>query len=67
MTITDRMIRNFKIFIISKMILCPITGHVLDIRTAQFSVDEDGDPKFAFDPECTEQQIAEWLDNRSAV
>ena len=64
MTITDRITRQLKVYAIARQILCPITGHVLDIRTAQFSVDADGDPQYAFDPACTEQQIADWLDAR---
>ena len=67
MTITEKVHRALKRYAVQRQIFCPITQKVLDIRTAQFSVDADGDPQFAFAPEATEQQIAEWLDSRSAV
>lgn len=62
--LTDTIYREFKRQIVRSQITCPITGKVLDVRTAKFSVDSIGDPQHAFAPEATEQQIAEWLDAR---
>ncbi len=64
MNLEEKMRKELKRYIVSRQIFCPITKKVLDIRTAQFTVDADGDPKHAFDKTATEAEIATWLDSR---
>lgn len=62
MSLQERLTHALKRGIIQTQITCPITGEVLDLRTAQFSVDKDGDPQRAFAPEVTEKEISDYLD-----
>ena len=43
-------IQQFKLYLIQRNIFCIITGEVLDIRTAEFLVDADGDPLIPLSP-----------------
>lgn len=62
MTLADILRKELKRSIIQRQITCPITGKVLDVRTAVFSVDNDGDPQTAFDPSVTEQEVSDYAD-----
>lgn len=64
MNLEEKMRKELKRYIVSRQIFCPITKKVLDIRTAQFTVDADGDPKYAFDPSLHPEVITAWLDAR---
>jgi len=60
MNLQERIIKEYKRYLVSTQILCPITGKVLDVRTAIYSVDADGDPLRAYDPSCSEEQVADY-------
>lgn len=41
-----------RLALVQKAIFCPVTGAVLDIDTAKFLVDNDGDPAYVLSPEA---------------
>lgn len=46
----DRVVAAHKRGIVARAITCPRTGEVLDIRTAVFLLDRDGDPAYVMSP-----------------
>lgn len=56
--ITDHIIAKFRLSLIQRHIFCPVSGDVLDIRTARFVLDPDGDPYLPLSPRVAEK-IAE--------
>lgn len=64
MSIRDIIEQEMKKGLVQKQIFCPITQEVLDVRTAQFALDQNGDPGVAFAPGVTEEQIADWMAGR---
>lgn len=50
--LAERMIAQFRLSLIQRHIFCPVTGTVLDIRTARFVLDSDGDPHLPLSPEA---------------
>ncbi|QDP43547.1 hypothetical protein QDA09_gp09 [Microbacterium phage Tyrumbra] len=53
--IATGMIAAFRLSLIQRHIFCPVTGAVLDIRTARFVLDSDGDPYLPLSPEAAEK------------
>lgn len=49
--VADRMIAEFRLSMIQRHIFCPVSGKVLDIRTARFILDPEGLPHLPLDPE----------------
>uniref|UniRef100_A0AAU7J8I5 Trm112 family protein n=2 Tax=unclassified bacterial viruses TaxID=12333 RepID=A0AAU7J8I5_9VIRU len=49
--LADRMIAEFRLGLIQRHIVCPVSGNVLDIRTSRFILDPDGLPHLPLDPE----------------
>lgn len=53
-----------KLAIVQKSIVCPRSGDVLDIKTAVFAYDADGDPVAAISPaglaSVTDAERADW-------
>lgn len=39
-------------YLVQRQITCPITGAVLDVRTARYFVDHDGSPAYVLSPEA---------------
>lgn len=50
--IASGMIAAFRLSLIQRHIFCPVSGAVLDIRTARFVLDADGDPYLPLSPEA---------------
>lgn len=42
--------RQLLTYIIQRNIFCPVSGEVLDVRTAKYFVDKDGDPAYVLSP-----------------
>lgn len=60
-TLHNRIVQTLKREIVGYQITCPVTGKVLDVRTAKFSADHDMLPVHAFDPSVTlEDLVANW-------
>lgn len=49
--LTEQITFEFKRAMIQRHIFCPVSGDVLDIRTARFILDPDGDPHLPLAPE----------------
>ncbi len=62
MNLRDKLILELKKGIIGQFITCPATGAVLDIRTARFLVDSDGDPAYPLSPEGFEGLSSDQLE-----
>lgn len=56
-TLHDKIVKNLKRDIVASQIVCPVTGNVLDARTAKFSADHDLLPVMAFDPVVNEEAL----------
>lgn len=56
-TLHDKIVKNLKRDIVAAQIVCPVTGNVLDARTAKFSADWDMLPVMAFDPVVNEAAL----------
>lgn len=52
MELLDQMRRSLRLFLVQKHIFCPLSGKVLDIDTARFVLDADGDPYLPLDPDA---------------
>lgn len=48
------LVGTLKLALVQKEIFCPFTGEVLDIRTAVFLTDADGDPAYPMSPKAWE-------------
>ena len=48
----EHILGQFRLGLIQRHIFCPVSGHVLDIRTARFVLDKDGDPHLPLSPEA---------------
>ncbi|QGJ88865.1 hypothetical protein PBI_TEAMOCIL_10 [Microbacterium phage Teamocil] len=53
--LVEHMRQTLRLAIIQRAIFCPLTNVVLDIRTARFILDADGDPYIALSPEGAAQ------------
>lgn len=49
-TLAQRVDAELRRHVVGTQIICPVTHEVLDVRTAVFALDSDGDPRFAFSP-----------------
>jgi hypothetical protein len=59
--LVDHMRQTLRLYAIQRHIFCPVSGKVLDIRTARFILDADGDPHLPLDPEVADR-IQEAID-----
>lgn len=50
--------KMLKLALVQRAIFCPFTGEVLDIDTAKFLVDRDGDPAYVMSPSAFEKITA---------
>ena len=48
----EKMRDILRLALVQTAIFCPVTGAVLDIDTAKFLVDNDGDPAYVLSPEA---------------
>lgn len=51
--------RQMVMFIVQRNIFCPVTGHVLDVRTCKWFVDKDGDPAYVLSPEAYDAAVSQ--------
>lgn len=64
MSIRDIVEKEIRKNLVQRQIFCPITREVLDVDTAKYALDNNGDPSVAFSPDVTEEQIADWMAGR---
>lgn len=57
----EHVIGQWRLGLIQRHIFCPVSGRVLDIDTARFILDPDGDPHLPLDPEVA-QRIQEAIE-----
>lgn len=50
--------KQMLLYIIQRQITCPVTGEVLDIRTARYFVDRDGSPAYVLSPEAYDAAVS---------
>lgn len=50
MTIQDQVTKQLRKHLVQKQITCPVSGDVLDVRTARYIEDEEGTPYVAIAP-----------------
>ncbi|QGJ95230.1 hypothetical protein QDA11_gp10 [Microbacterium phage Jayden] len=53
--LVEHMRDTLRLYLVQRAIFCPVTGQVLDIRTARFVLDSNGDPHLALSPDAAEK------------